>query len=108
MGCGGGGGVCWWLMSTPSNTPSTYPVEREAVHADSFPDTLHIPTQRGLDTEDLPGTVTDEGDDFETDDEPTESDADDSFDEEDVSEEEEVMEDEGGIASAETRPIYLR
>ena len=39
MGCGGGG-VWWWPMSTPSNTPSTYPVEREAVHADLFPDTV--------------------------------------------------------------------
>lgn len=95
-------------MSSPSNTPSTYPVEREAVHADSFPDTLHIPTQRDLDSEDLPDTVTDDEDAFETDDEPTESESDDTFDQDGVSEDEEVMEDEGGIAGAETRPIYLR
>jgi hypothetical protein len=95
-------------MSTPSNTPSTYPVEREAVHADSFPDPLHIPTQRDWDSEDLPDTVTDEEDAFETDDEPTESDADEEIDENGVSLDEEVMEEEGGIASAETRPIYLR
>jgi hypothetical protein len=78
-------------MSTPSNTPSTYPVEREAVHADSFPD-----------------TVTDEEDAFETDDESTESESDDTFDQDGVAEDEEVMEDEGGIAGAETRPVYLR
>jgi hypothetical protein len=95
-------------MSTPSNTPSTYPVEREAVHADSFPDTLHIPTQRDWDSEDLPDTVTDEEDAFETDDEPTESDGNEAFDEDGVAEDEEVMEDEGGIASAETWPIYSR
>jgi hypothetical protein len=55
------------------------PWREGAVHGDLFPD-----------------TVIDEEDAFETDDEPMESDADDSFDEEDVSEEEEVMEDEGG------------
>ena len=95
-------------MRTPSNTPSTYPVEREAVHADSFPDTLHIPTQRDWDSEDLPDTVTDEEDAFETDDESMEPDADEEIDENGVSLDEEVMEEEGGIASAETRPIYLR
>ena len=78
-------------MSTPSNTPSTYPVEREAVHADLFPD-----------------TVTDEEDAFETDDESMDPDADEEIDENGVSLDEEVMEEEGGIASAETRPIYLR
>jgi hypothetical protein len=89
-------------MSTPSNTPSTYPVEREAVHADSFPDILPILTQRDWDSEDLPDTVTDEEDAFETDDESTESDGDEGIDENGVSE------DEGGIAGAETRPVYLR
>ena len=88
-------------MRTPSNTPSTYPVEREAVHADSFPDTLHIPTQRDWDSEDLPDTVTDEEDAFETDDEPTESDGDEAADEDGVAEDEEVMEDEGGTHSGE-------
>jgi hypothetical protein len=95
-------------MSTPSNTPSTHPVEGEAVHADSSPDTFHIPTQRDLDSEDLPETVTNEEDAFETDDESMESDADDAFSENGVSLDEEVMEDEGGIAGAETRPTYLR
>jgi hypothetical protein len=95
-------------MSTPSNTPPTYPVEREAVHADSFSEPLHIPTQRDLDSEDLPETVTNEEDAFETDDESMDPDADDAFSENGVSLDEEVMEDEGGIASAETRPIYQR
>ena len=95
-------------MSTPSNTPSTYPVEREAIHADSFPDTLHILTQRDWDSEDLPDTVTDDEDAFETDDESMDPDVDDAFSENGVSLDEEVMEDEGGIAGVETRPIYLR
>ena len=67
------------------------PWREGAVHGDLFPD-----------------TVIDEEDAFETDDEPTESDADEEIDENGVSLDEEVMEDEGGIASAETRPIYLR
>ena len=69
---------------------------------------MHIPTQRDWDSEDLPDTVTDEEDAFETDDEPMESDGDEAFDADGVAEDEEVMEDEGGIASAETRPISLR